>query len=114
MCGAIWSTARSKTRHRRTEELVNWRANHEDDDSARSIMAASVVSSRRPLVEQEAQQLVGAGLEERHLAAADALDRLLVGVVDANAQARVGEGQRQRQADVAAAAQYHDVERVEA
>ena len=60
--------------------------------------------------QQLAQQLVGAGLHERHLAGGDPVERGLVGVVDADAQAGLGEGQAEGQADVAAAAEHDDVE----
>ena len=56
------------------------------------------------------QQLVGAGLEERHLAGGDPVEGRLVGVVDADAQAGLGEGEAQRKPDVAAAAEDDDVE----
>ena len=70
-----------------------------------------VRAEREPAGGQDlGQQFVGAGLEERHLAGRDAIERRLVRVVDADAQPGLGEGQAQGQADMAAAAEDDDVE----
>ena len=52
-----------------------------------------------------------AGLVEGHLAGVDGRDRPLVEVVERHPQPTLGEGQTERQADVAAAADDHDIER---
>ena len=97
-------------RHRRAEELVDRRAD-DDDEVVRPLDHRAVGAEREPAGRQDlAQQLVGAGLEERHLAGGDPVERGLVGVVDADAQAGLGEGEAQRQADMAAAAEDDDVE----
>ena len=91
-------------RHRRIEELVNGRANHDDHDG-RAAQRRWVARQREPLGRQDpGEQLFGASLHERHLAAFYARDGLLVDVVDAHPQTRVGKCQRERQTDVAAAA----------
>ena len=97
-------------RHRRAEELVDRRA--DDDDELlgpfdhRAVRAEAEPAGREDL----AQQLVGAVLHERHLAGGDPVEGRLVRVVDADAQAGLGEGEAQGQADVAAAAEDDDVE----
>ena len=97
-------------RHRRSEELVDRRA----DDHDQLVGPADhlgVGSQLEPAGRQElAKQLVGAVLEERHLAADDPVERRLVRVVDAHAQPRLGEGQAEGETDVAAAAEDDDVE----
>ena len=75
----------------------------------------SIIEPSAPNVEPAgrqdlAQELVGAVLEERHLAGGDPVEGRLVRVVDADAQAGLGEGEAQRQADMAAAAEDDDVE----
>ena len=98
-------------RHRRAEELVDRRPDDDDErHRPRDHDRRSVPSSRRPVGEDLAQQVVGAGLEERHLARGDPVERRLVGVVDADAQAGAREREAQRQPDVAAAAEDDDVE----
>ena len=57
-----------------------------------------------------AKQLVGAGLEERHLAGGDPVQRRLARVVDADAQAGIGQREAERQPDVAPATEDDDVE----
>ena len=78
--------------------------------SVRSIIEPSAPNASRPVGEDLAQELVGAVLHERHLAGGDPVEGRLVGVVDADTQAGLGEGEAQRQADVAAAAEDDDVE----
>ena len=109
-CGAIWSTAFSKIvidgpRNSSTGvPMTTTRL------SVRSIIEPSVPKASRPVGRISAQELVGAGLQERHLAGGDPVERGLVGVVDADAQAGLGEGEAQGQADMAAAAEDDDVE----
>ena len=108
-CGEIWFDRPLEDRHRRPEELVDRRADHDDDLVVRSRIAPSVLSSSRP-VEDLPEQLVGARLEERHLARGDPVERRLADVVDAGPQPGVGEGEAQRKPDVARASEDHDVE----
>ena len=97
-------------RHRRAQELVDRRPD-DDDQLVCPGDHRAVGPELEPAGWQElAQQLVGAGLEERHLAAADPVERPLVGVVDPDPQPRLGEGKAQREADMPAAAEDHDVE----
>ena len=96
--------------HRRAEELVDRRPDDDDEASARPTIAGSAESSRRPVGRTSAQQLVGATLAERHLPAPDPLQRGRVRVEDAHPQTARREGEAQREADVAAAAQDDEVE----
>ena len=109
-CGAIWSTAFSKI-------VIDGPRNSSTGVPMTTTRLLGPLDHRAVGAEREAagrqdlaQQLVGAGLEERHLAGGDPVERRLVGVVDADAQAGLGEGEAQRQADVAAAAEDDDVE----
>ena len=97
-------------RHRRAEELVDRRADHDDD-----LIRPRRISRRRgqlePAGRQDAgQQLVGAVLAERHLARGDPVEGRLARVVDADSQARVGEREAERQADMATAPEDDEVE----
>ena len=97
-------------RHRRSQELVDRRAD-DDDEVVRPLDHRAARAERQPTGGQDlAQQLVGTGLEERHLAGGDPVERGLVGVVDADPQAGLGEGEAQGQADMAAATEDDDVE----
>ena len=97
-------------RHRWPEELVD-RGADDDDEVVRPLDHRAVGAEREPAGRQDlAQQLVRAGLHERHLAGGDPVEGRLVRVVDADAQARLGEGEAERQADVPAAAEDDDVE----
>ena len=109
-CGAIWSTVRSKI-------VIDGPRNSSTGVPTTTIELVGPADHRgvgaelEPAGRQElAQQLVGAGLEERHLAAGDPVERRLVRVVDPDPQARLGEGKAQREADVPAAAEDDDVE----
>ena len=97
-------------RHRRAQELVDRGADH-DDEVIRAADHRAVRPERQAAGRQQlAQELVGPVLHERHLAGGDPVQGGLVGVVDADAKAGLGEGQAERQADVAATAQHDDVE----
>ena len=109
-CGAIWLDGLLEDRHRRAEELVDRRA--DDDDELvgpldHRAVGAELETSRR---QDPAQEVLGAGLEERHLARGDPVEGRLVRVVDPDAQPGIGEGEAQGQADMAAAAEDDDVE----
>src|SRR5207249_10770784 len=91
-------------------ELVDRSPDHEHDDPrplehrgiARQLEAAGG--------EQLAEKGLGAGLAERHLPRPDHLDLGLVDVVDADPKTAVREGEGERKADVAAAADDDSVE----
>ena len=110
-CGAIWSTAFSNTvidgpRNSSTGvPITTTRLVGPLDDRAVGAESRAGRSARTL-----AEELVGAGLEERHLARGDPVERGLADVVDADAQAGVGEGEAQGEADVAGAAEDDDVE----
>ena len=109
-CGAIWSTAFSKIVIDGPEELVDRRA--DDDDHCVGAADHRRVGARTSAGRSAAarQELVGARLQERHLARGDPVQGGLVGVVYADAQAGLGESEAERQADVAAATEDDDVE----
>ena len=69
-----------------------------------------MLRTRRPVGSTSAKQLVRAVLAERHPALGDAVEGGPVGVVDADPKARLGEGQAQRQANVAAPTKHDEVE----
>ena len=96
-------------RHRRPEELVDRRAD-DDDELLGPLDHRAVGAELEATGRQDAQELLGAGLHERHLAGGDAVEGRLVRVVDADAQAGLGEGEAEGQADVAAAAEHDDIE----
>ena len=97
-------------RHRRPEELVDRRPDDDDElrrpPDHRAVGAEGQAAGRQELAEER----LGAGLHERHLAGGDPVERRLVRVVDADAQADAGEREAERQADVAAAAEDDDIE----
>ena len=97
-------------RHRWAQELVDRGADDDHEVVGPLDQVARRAECQTAGRQDLAQELVGAGLEERHLAGGDPVERRLVGVVDPDAQARLGEGEAQRQADVAAAAEHDDVE----
>ncbi len=97
-------------RHRWPEELVDRRAD-DDDELVRALDHRAVGAEVQAAGGQDlAQQLVGAVLQERHLAGGDAVEGRLVGVVDPDPQAGLGEDEAEGQADMAAAAEDDDVE----
>ena len=109
-CGAIWSTAFSKMvidGPRNSSTGVPMTTTRR---IVRSIIAPSAPKAEPAGRQQLAEELVRAGLEERHLARRDPIQGRLVRVVDADPQAGLGEGEAQRQADVAPAAEDDDVE----
>ena len=97
--------------HGWAQELVHGRADHQDH----GVRAGHHRGGRAHLEaagrEDTRQQLVRAVLQERHLPAGDALQGGAVDVEDAHPQAGLDEGEAQRQADVARAAEHDDVER---
>ena len=97
-------------RHRRTEELIN-RGPDDDDQLARPLddrtVGAEFDPSRR---ERATKEFVRARLEERHLAARDAIECRLVRVVDADAQASIRESQAQGKTDMATSSEDDNVE----
>ncbi len=90
--------------HRRIHELVDGCADDQDDrvgprDRARVGGQLQAAGGQQPL-----EQFLRALLQERDVARLDLSDLRGVDVVDANLVAAVGKRQRQRQPDVAAAA----------
>ena len=68
-CGASWSTDALEDRHRRVQELVDRRAD-DDDHHGRAAQRRRVARQRQAPGRQDLrEQLVGAVLDERHLAA---------------------------------------------
>ena len=99
--------------HRRVHELVDRRADDEDHRVGALEQAGSAAELEPAGGQELAEQLVGAVLEERHVARLDdLLDLGCVDVVDADPVAAVGKRQGERQADVAAAADDDDVKGV--
>ncbi len=78
--------------------------------SVRHRISASAERTSRPVGTELRQQRVRAVLHERHLARCDPIEGRLARVVDADAQPGLGEGEAERQADVAAAAEDDEVE----
>ncbi len=97
-------------RHRRAEELVDRRADDDHQLVGPGDHRAVGAEGETPGREDLAEELVGAVLHERHLARGDPVERRLVGVVDADPQPGLREGEAQGQADVTAAAEDDDVE----
>ena len=109
-CGEIWSTAFSKIvidgpRNSSTGvPMTTTRL------SVRSIIEPSEPKARRP-VARTLRRSSSAPFSMNGISpGGDAVERRLVGVVDADAQAGIGEGEAQGQADVTAAAEDDDVE----
>jgi len=97
-------------RHRRPEELVD-RGADDDDELIRALDHRRVGPELEATRRQDArEELVGAILDERHVAGGDAVERRLVRVEDADPQAGFGEGQAEGQADMAPAPEHDDVE----
>ena len=97
-------------RHRRAEELIDWRSDHDDQLGG----PRDHFRVRRQLEaargQEVAQQDVSAGLEERHLAAGDPVEGGAIGVVDPDAEPGLGEHETQWEADVSATSEDDDVE----
>ena len=91
-------------RHRWAQELVD-RCPDDDNQTVGATDHRTVGAQLQPAGRQDlGEQLIGTGLEERHLAGGDAVERRLVRVIDADPQSGLGERQAQRQADMSAAA----------
>ena len=97
-------------RHGRGEELVHRSADDDHDLMGPLEDRAVGAHLQAARLENIRQELLGACLEERHLARGDAIEGRLAEVVDPDAEAGVGEGQAQRQPDVASSPQDHDIE----
>ncbi len=99
--------------HRRAEELVDRRAD-DDDHGLGPIQDRRIVGQLEPTGRQElGEERVGTRLEERHPAGLDHLDGPGVRVEDPDPKARLGEHEAQRQTDVTAAAEHHDIKIVQ-
>ena len=93
----------------RVEVLVDRRA-HDDHDVLGRRHHGRVVARLEPARGQDfLQQRVGTGLEERHLRGAYPVDRARVAVVEHHRTPGVGQGEPEREPDVAAPAHDHDV-----
>ena len=97
-------------RHRRPEELVDGSADDHDERLGPLDHRPARTELQAPGREHAPKQLIGARLEERHLAGRDPIERRLVGVVDADAEPGIRERQAQREADMAASAEDDDIE----
>jgi hypothetical protein len=96
--------------HGRPQELVD-RGADDDDELARPADHLAAAAKLEPTGRQElTQQVLRAGLEERHLAVPDPLERRRVRVVDADPQAGPREGEAEGQPNVAAAAEHDEIE----
>ncbi len=90
--------------YRRVHELVDRRPDDQDHDAGALEHARVGGELEAAGREQHSQQLLSPVLEERHAARSDLVDLGGVDVVDAHPVAAFGQGQGERQADVAAAA----------
>ena len=77
------------------------------------ISAGAEVKTQPVLLERLRQQLLAAELDERQAAGAEALEHGAIGVVHVDAITGLGEGQDQRDADVAAATDHGQVDRID-
>ena len=78
-------------RHGWAEELVHRRPDHDDQGLGAFDDRAVRPELEAPGGEDLPKQLVGAGLEERHVAGGDPVQRGLARVVDADTQAGIGQ-----------------------
>ena len=93
----------------RIQVLVDRCADDQDEELAIAHEGGRVADDEVASGDHAGEHLVRSLLEERHAPAADELDRALVDVEDRYAEAALGEHDRERQADVAAAADDADV-----
>ena len=98
-------------REARGQVLVDGRADDEHQESALAHPFRRLAHLEQARVEDLPEQLRRALLGEGHDAAADHVDRLRVRVVDEGLQPRVGEGQRERETDVAPSPDHADLSR---
>jgi hypothetical protein len=91
------------------EVLVDRRADHDHDHVGERDDRGIRADAEPARVEDPLEDLTGAGLLEGQLPALDELDRGLVDVVDADVEPTIGEGDREREPDVPAAADHDDV-----
>ncbi len=77
-------------RHRWPEELVDRRPDHDHQGHRPGDHLAGRPELEASSREDVAEELIGTGLEERHLAGSDAVQSCLVCVVDADPQAGLG------------------------
>ena len=77
--------------------------------SAVPTIDGSAEATRRPSATARSSTGAGARLVERHAAVAHLRDRVRINVINGDVRAPVGEGNRQREPDVAASADDHNI-----